>query len=71
MEPVNNHGIIIRELRKRSKLSIQKAPRLIGKSTGWLCEIENDTSTSRLTAPEFDRIVEVLGGASERHLFKT
>ncbi len=71
MEPVNNHGIIIRELRKRSKLSIQIAARLIGKSAGWLCEVENDTGTSRLSDAEFDRIVDALGGAGERHQFKT
>ncbi|MBK9322428.1 MAG: transcriptional regulator [Bdellovibrionaceae bacterium] len=71
MDHLNNHGLIIRELRTRSSLSIQKAAGLIGKSVGWLCEVENDRGTSRLNTAEFDRIIEILGGSNQRHMFKT
>lgn len=71
MDTLENHGIIIRELRTRKGLSVQKAAETIQKSTGWLCEVENSIGTCRLTAAEFERIVHILGGTKERHMFKT
>lgn len=71
MNHLNNHGLVIRELRKRNGLSIQKTALLIEKSVGWLCEIENGLGTSRLRQDEFDRITGILGGANDRHMFKT
>jgi transcriptional regulator with XRE-family HTH domain len=71
MESLDNHGIILRELRKRNGLSIQKVAVMIQKSPGWLCEVENAEGTCRLSASEFDRIVGILGGSNERHMFKT
>jgi transcriptional regulator with XRE-family HTH domain len=63
--------MIIRLLRKRAGFSIHKTANLIRKSAGWLCEIENGQRNSQLSAVDFDRVVEILGGAGERHQFKT
>src|SRR4030067_3557303 len=71
MDSLDNHGIILRELRKRSGLSIQNAAQMIQKSAGWLCEVENADGTCRLLPSEFDRIIRILGGSDERHMFKT
>lgn len=71
MESLENHGLIIRELRTNLQLSIHKAAGLIEKSAGWLCEIENGKRRSRLSSNEFNRIVEILGGSNQKHLFKT
>lgn len=71
MDSSENYGIIIRHLRKRSGLSVQKTAKLLGKSAGWICEIENGVGTCRLRPTEFDRAVELLGGSKERHMFKT
>jgi transcriptional regulator with XRE-family HTH domain len=71
MNSNENYGMIIRLLRRRCGLSIQNAAEKIGRSAGWLCEVENGAGTCRLTSEEFDRIVELLGGSGERYLFKT
>ncbi len=68
---MENHGLIIRHLRALASLSVREAARKIGRSTGWLSEIENSTGTARLTEGEFDRIVELLDGAKHRAMFKT
>ncbi len=66
-----NYGTIIRILRRRSGLSVQKTAKMISKSAGWLCEVENSVGTCRLREAEFDRIVELLGGSKDRPMFKT
>ena len=71
MDSSHNYGLIVRELRKRAGLSLQKAASLIGKSYSWMSEIENGVGTCRLTSSQFDRIVEALGGSNQRHMFKT
>jgi hypothetical protein len=43
----------------------------IGRSVGWLSEIENSTGTARLTEQEFNRIVFKIGGDKDRYLFRT
>ena len=71
MSSLENHGIIIRHLRKRNRLSVRKCSDIIGKSIGWLSEIENACGTARLTEDEFDRIVSALGGDKDGAMFKT
>lgn len=71
MESSDNYGMLIRILRKRAGLNVRKASQLLGRSTGWLSEIENAVGSARLTEQEFDRIVELLGGKSQRSQFKT
>ncbi len=38
---MNNHSVIIKKMRKDSNLSIKLAAQRVGKSTGWLSEVEN------------------------------
>lgn len=71
MDALESHGTLLRELRKRAGISLQILADKIGRSSGWLSEVENDVGTSRLSSREFDRIVDVLGFTKDRHLFKT
>lgn len=71
MDALENHGPLLRELRKRAGISLQNLADKIGRSSGWLSEVENGVGTSRLSSREFDRIVDVLGFTNDRHLFKT
>lgn len=71
METLENHGPLLRELRARAGISLQKLAETIGRSAGWLSEIENGVGTCRLSSREFDRIVDTLGFSKDRHLFKT
>jgi transcriptional regulator with XRE-family HTH domain len=68
---MEKHGLIIRHLRTLASLSVRDAARKIGRSTGWLSEIENNTGTARLSETEFDRIVDLLDGSKHRAMFKT
>jgi transcriptional regulator with XRE-family HTH domain len=71
MDSLPNHGIVVRELRKRLGLSLQIAARRIGKSVGWLSEIENCRGESRLGKVALERIVTLLDGERHRPMFKT
>jgi transcriptional regulator with XRE-family HTH domain len=71
MNPLENHGLIIRELRKLQGLNVRNAALKINRSIGWLSEIENETGTARLTEQEFDRIVTAFDGSRYRPMFKT
>lgn len=71
MSKLENHGLIIREVRKRSELSVRDAAKKINRSIGWLSEIENGTGTARLTEPEFERILNILNGSKFKAQFKT
>ena len=71
MDQLENHGPLLRALRKRAGISLQILSDKIGRSSGWLSEVENGVGTSRLSSREFDRIVDVLGFTKDRHLFKT
>ena len=44
---------------------------MLDRSIGWISEVENAVGTAKLTASEFDRIVDLLGGGNQRHMFKT
>ncbi len=68
MSPLENHGIIIRELRRMHGLSVRKAAEKLGRSVGWVSEIENRRGTARLTDAEFDRIVTVFDGSKSGYL---
>ena len=71
MEGTNHYGLILRHLREQTGLSVRKLSEKIGKSIGWISEIENNTGTARLTDPEFERIVAVLDGGKHREMFRT
>lgn len=68
---MENYGVIIRHLRTLAGLSVRDTAKKVGRSIGWLSEIENNCGTARLSEPEFNRIVEQLGGSKHRALFKT
>ena len=71
MIPLENHGLIIRELRKLQGLSVRKAACRIHRSIGWLSEFENAKGTARLTEAEFDRIVAIFDGSRHKSMFRT
>ncbi len=66
-----NHGLIIRHLRLRAKLTVRKCAQRIEKSVGWISEIENAMGKARLSEQEFNRIVELLDGKKHRKMFRT
>jgi transcriptional regulator with XRE-family HTH domain len=71
MDLLENHGIIIRELRTRAGFSVQKTAKMIQKSAGWLSEIESGRGTCRLTSTDFEHVIGILKGTSYRPMFKT
>lgn len=68
---MENPGLIIQHLRSLSGLSVRNAAEKLGRSIGWLSEIENNCGTARITEDEFSRVVEALNGAKHRSQFKT
>lgn len=59
---MNNYGLILKQLRNMSGDSLKSAAKKIGKSVGWLSEVENGRGLSRLKPTEFERIVKLFGG---------
>lgn len=68
---MDNAGVIIQHLRTLAGLSVRETATKIKRSVGWLSEIENSRGTARINEHEFNRIVDALGGAKQRALFKT
>lgn len=68
---MDNYGLIIQRLRLLAGLSVREAAKKIGRSIGWLSEIENQCGTARITEHEFNRIIELLDGTKHRAMFKT
>ena len=68
---MNNYGLILKQLRALSGDSLKTAAHKIGKSVGWLSEVENGRGLSRLRPEEFERIVILFNGDKHRELFKT
>lgn len=66
---MDNYGVILRKLRLLNKLPVKESARLIGKSVGWLSEIENGKGAARIHPKEFERIVAVYGGEQYRKQF--
>lgn len=66
---MENYGIILRRLRKMKNLTIRQAAALIGRSGGWLSEIENSCGLSRIADEEFDDLVTKLDGDQHRSSF--
>ena len=66
-----NNGVIIRHLRKLEDLNVREFSKKIGRSHGWLSDVENCTGKCHAPKEELDRIVEVLGAAKHRPMFRT
>ena len=66
-----NYGVVIRHLRNMDGLSVQQFAEKIGKSRGWVSEVENRAGRCRISEEEMDRIVELLGASRHRPMFRT
>ena len=66
-----NNGVVIRQLRKLEGMSVREFSKKIGRSTGWLSDVENCTGKCHAPKEELNRIVELLGAAKRRPLFRT
>lgn len=66
---MDNYGVILRQLRLLNKLPVKVAAQRIGKSAGWLSEIENGKGAARIHPKEFERIVAAYGGEKYRKQF--
>lgn len=66
---MDHYGVVLRKLREMNQLSIKHASAKIGRSAGWLSEIENSKGEARILPQEFERIVGVYGGEPYRNKF--
>lgn len=66
---MNHYGVILKKLRELKRLPIKEAAKHIGRSAGWLSEIENGKGEARIHSQEFDRIVGLYGGEPYRKQF--
>lgn len=66
---MENYGVILRKLRELKRLPIKQAAKHIGRSAGWLSEVENGRGNARLSPSQFERIVEAYGGEAYRKQF--
>ena len=64
---MTNYGVVLRKL---NQLPIKQAAKLVGRSAGWLSEIENDRGEARIGLDEFERIIQAYGGQKHRDKFK-
>ncbi len=51
---MDNYGIIIQHFRHLAGMSVQQTAKKIGRSVGWLNEVENGSGRCRLTEEEFE-----------------
>jgi transcriptional regulator with XRE-family HTH domain len=66
---MESYGVILRKLRELKKLPIKEAAKHIGRSAGWLSEVENGRGYARLRPAEFERIVATYDGEAYRKHF--
>jgi len=63
------YGVILRKLRELNHLTVKQAARQIGRSAGWISQIENCKGAARLKESEFERIVAAYNGEPYRKQF--
>ena len=61
--------IILKKLREQNKLTLDEAAKLIGKSKGWLSEIENNKGRSVLRPKDYGRIYALYNGDKYKRYF--
>jgi len=66
---MNHHGVILRKIRESKGLTVKQAAQMIGRSTGWISQIENDKGAARLQEAEFERIITAYDGEAYRKQF--
>jgi len=71
MDAQTHYGVILKRLRQIESLSVQMFGKRIGKSTGWVSQVENEKGDTRLSETEFNRIVEICGAEKHREMFRT
>lgn len=68
---MENYGLILQHLRNLAGLTLQQMSQKIGKSMGWLSEVENQSGRSRLKERDFNRIIEILDATKHKPMFRT
>lgn len=66
---MDHYGIILRKLREINQLTVKNAAQKIGRSSGWISQIENGKGLVRLDETEFERIVGLYNGEAYRKQF--
>ncbi len=66
---MDQQGVVLRKLRQLNGLSVKQASEKIGRSGGWLSEIENGRGSARIHSSEFERIVSIYDGERYRKHF--
>lgn len=66
---MSSYGVVLRKLRELNKQPLKQAAKVIGRSAGWLSEIENDRGAARIGLEEFERIVAAYNGQGYRKQF--
>ncbi len=66
---MNHYGIILRKLRELNSFTVKQAAKKIGRSSGWISQIENGKGLARLAQDEFERIVTAYNGEPYRKQF--
>lgn len=66
---MNRYGVILKKLRELNQLTVKQAAQKIGRSSGWISQVENDRGAARLKADVFERIVTACNGESYRKQF--
>ncbi len=61
--------VILKKLREQNKLTLNQATELIGRSKGWLSEVENNKGRSILRPKEFKRIYDLYNGDKYKRYF--
>ncbi len=66
---MNSYGVILRKLREINKQPLKRAAKSIGRSAGWLSEIENGRGHARIGPEEFEQIIASYNGQPYRKQF--
>lgn len=66
---MESYGVILKKLREINKLTLKKAAAHIGRSAGWLSEVENNKGNARIHPAEYERIISIYNGESYRRQF--
>ncbi|MBC85862.1 MAG: hypothetical protein CL677_01690 [Bdellovibrionaceae bacterium] len=68
---MDNHGVILKYVREQKGLTQRAAAKLADRSPGWLSEVENLRGKSRVSEPEFQRILKAWGNTLDRKKLST
>lgn len=66
---MKGYGVVLRRLRQLNRLSLKQGAQLMGRSSGWLSQVENERGYARLKPEVFEQAVEVYKGESYRKQF--